>query len=178
MLPPRVTALALAAVLLSPAFGATAQELPRSGEFTVFFAHLNPHPFGAVPVGDGNVAFALTYVTGSVNAAGTGFMHNFRGRCVGLLTSNQAAGTSGLMGYCDWQDPYGDHIFESFTTNGPVNRVEGPLGGVQSHGTFVGGTGRYEGITGEVAITVFGATATPDGYDQVIGQKVGYYQLP
>jgi hypothetical protein len=174
----RAVPLASAALTICCVAGASAQELPRSGDFTVSFAHVNPDPFGAVPVGDGNVAFALTYITASVNAAGAGFMHDLRGRCVGILITNQAAGTSRIDGHCDWQDAEGDHIFEAFSTNGQVNRVEGPMGGVQSVGRFLGGTGKYHGLTGEMTITLFGATTTPDGYTQVLGRKDGHYQLP
>ncbi|MCC6735895.1 MAG: hypothetical protein IT534_07170 [Bauldia sp.] len=173
-----LTRLASAAFLTALAGAAIAQELPRSGEFTSFFTHVNPNPFGAVPVGDGNVAFALTFISASVNAAGEGFMHDLRGRCIALQTINSAAGTFEVEGYCDWQDQAGDHIFESFWSDGPTPLVEGPLGGKETFGRFVGGTGRYEGITGDVTITVFGASTTHDGYEQVIGGKVGTYTLP
>lgn len=174
----RVAALLPIAVVFGIASGAGAQEMPRSGTFTSYFTHVNPHPFGAVPVGDGNVAFSLTFISASVNAAGEGFMHDLRGRCIALQTINQTNGTFEVEGYCDWQDPAGDHIFESFWSDGPTPLVEGPLGGKETFGRFVGGTGKYEGLTGEVTITVFGATATHDGYEQVIGQKIGHYQLP
>jgi len=174
----RIAPLASAAFLACCVTGASAQEMPRSGDFTVYFAHVNPAPFGAVPVGDGNIAFALTYITGSVNAAGAGFMHDLRGRCIGLLTRNPANGTSTLEGHCDWQDSDGDHVFESFSTNGPFQHAEGPMSGLQSIGRFVGGTGKYAGITGEMTITISAATTTPDGYTQVLGSKVGHYQLP
>lgn len=149
-----------------------AQELPRSGDVTFYFTHVNPTPFAPIPLADGRIALPLTFISAAVNEAGSGFMHNVRGRCAALQIVNPSDGTFTVEGYCDWQDPDGDHIYESFWSDGPT-----PLAGGTTHGRWDGGTGKYEGITGDVTISVFGATTATGGYGQVVGSKTGNYQL-
>jgi hypothetical protein len=161
------------ALLAATAASSAAQELPKTGDFTIYWTHVNPTPFAPVPVGDGSVALALTFISGSVNTDGPGsFLHDARGRCLALQIIDQAAGTFTVQGYCDWQDRAGDHVFETFWSDGVT-----PFGG-NTYGRFVGGTGKYEGISGEVTITAYGGTTTSDGYGQAIGVKVGSYQIP
>lgn len=168
----RLAALGVAGafIMSGPTF---AQELPRSGSFTAYFVHVNPAPFPPVPLGDGRIMIPLTFVTSLANAAGSGLLHNVRGSCVGIQTVNPTAGNFEVQGTCAFQDPAGDWIYESFHSDGVT-----PLAGGTTIGTFLGGTGKYAGITGTVTLTPYGLTTGALGLTQVVGQQVGTYQLP
>lgn len=153
--------------------GAAAQDLARSGEATVFWAHVNPAPFDPVPVGDGRIAVVATFITGTFNQAGSGFMHNMRARCVALQTIDPAAAMLEVDGYCDYQDTDGDHVYVSFWSDGPQ-----PMAGIQTQGQFVGGTGKYAGLQGSVAIRPYNPSTSQDGYGQFLGHMTVTYQLP
>lgn len=116
------------ALLAATVASSTAQELPKTGDFTIYWTHVNPTPFAPVPVGDGSVALALTFISGSVNTDGPGsFMHDARGRCLALQIIDQAAGTFTVQGYCDWQDRAGDHVFETFWSDGVTPSAAIPM---------------------------------------------------
>ena len=54
---------------------------------------------------------------------------------------------TGLIGRAVWTDDRGDQVFSELTGNGTST-------GNKLVGTFVGGTGRYAGATGELRILV------------------------
>lgn len=161
------------AVVLLSVSGAAAQELARSGEATIFWAHVNPAPFDPVPIGDGRIAVVATFITGTFNQTGAGFMHNMRARCVALQTIDPAAAMLEVEGYCDYQDRDGDHIYVSFWSDGPQ-----PMAGIQTAGQFVGGSGKYTGLQGTVDISPYNPSTTQEGYGQFLGHMTVNYQLP
>lgn len=152
---------------------AEAQEIPRSGEATVFWAHVNPGPFAPIPLGDGRTAAVATYITAAFNQTGAGLMHAMRARCVALLTSNPTAATLEVVGHCDYQDLAGDHIYLSFGSQGPQ-----PLASIRTVGDILGGTGKYAGIDGTIAIRPYNQSTSIEGYVQFLGEMTVTYQLP
>lgn len=84
-----------------------------------------------------------------------------------------AGNTRELAGYCLLNDSSGDTIFERWQCTGTVNPdvCEGTM-------EYFGGTGKFEGITGEATITITTVARNPDtlsssGYTTI----TGWYEL-
>jgi hypothetical protein len=126
-------------VIAAVALGARAEEpvTPREGQFTARWVVTGEwRGLGLGPAREVLVAD----LTGRLDAApgGSGLIVDLSTRCLVLWDS-----ASGAAGRCRWRHPSGDEIF---------GEVEGDLlaGGKPVVGRFVGGTGRYTGITGEL----------------------------
>jgi hypothetical protein len=130
-----VTGLLAASIL---ALGARAEEpaTPREGEFTARWVVTGEWR----GLGLGAAREVLVADLGGrldVTPGGSGPIVDLATRCLVLWDSS-----SGAAGRCRWRHPSGDEIF---------GEVEGDLlaAGKPVVGRFVGGTGRYAGITGE-----------------------------
>ncbi len=78
------------------------------------------------------------------------------------ITLNDSA--TGMIGRAVWTDERGDQAFSEL-------RGEGTATGSRINGTFIGGTGRYAGVTGAYEFAWRFVLETEDG--QVQGQSVG-----
>src|SRR5262245_8650223 len=80
---------------------------------------------------------------------------------VSLVVLDRTAKTLDVRGYCNYADRGGDRVFEEFSTPGPV-----ALGGaVKYAGKWVGGTGKFSGLSGDFDISTSGNVA-PEGLFQ------------
>lgn len=81
--------------------------------------------------------------------------------------------TRELAGYCLLNDASGDTIFERWQCTGTVNPdvCEGTI-------EYFGGTGKFEGITGEGTITITTVARNPDTLSSAGFTKItGWYEL-
>ena len=83
----------------------------------------------------------------------------FRGDAIALSDSE-----SGMVGRAAWTDEHGDQVFSELRGGGPAK-------GSHVTGTFIGGTGRYAGATGNYEFTWQYVLAAEDGTVQ--GRAVG-----
>lgn len=83
----------------------------------------------------------------------------FRGDAIALSDSE-----SGMVGRAAWTDEHGDQVFSELRGGGPAK-------GSHVLGTFIGGTGRYAGATGNYEFTWQYVLAAEDGTVQ--GRAVG-----
>jgi hypothetical protein len=126
----------------SLAFGnsaAVAQQVPKlppegTTHFTTYFS---VHPAHVVEmVDDSSITVAeLTGIT--VNPDGEPYFHNMVVRC--LVTIRVVKGEQDLYGACKETDKDGDYTSTTFDSKAHY---------------FIGGTGKYQGITGEAPFTV------------------------
>jgi hypothetical protein len=131
----------LAALLL--AFGAipsvSAAELPKSGKFS---AHLGWVSKGEAQALGANRTVTSATIDGVVfNDAGKGFLNRARADCSGLLDINQ--GQVSAAGVCVMTDADGDKINLDWKCTGPMPTCAG-----DQH--FAGGTGKYNGASGNM----------------------------
>jgi hypothetical protein len=149
-----------------------AQELPNEGKFSITYTAVNPTPSKGIVVGKDREVTASTLLMMAVNDAGSGLLHNMAGRCVSLVVLDRTAKTLDVRGYCNYADRGGDQVFEEFSTPGPVS-----LGGpVKYAGKWVGGTGKFTGLSGDFDISTSGNVA-PEGLFQAAGKKTGSYKI-
>ena len=117
---------------------ASAAEQPKTGTYS---AH-----FGWVFKGDvQEMGPNRTIYSGMVNGvmfndAGKGFMHKSRVDCV--LMNDVVQGKANAKGTCVVMDAAGDKIFVEWKCSGPMPSCPGDE-------KFVGGTGKFTGITGD-----------------------------
>ena len=149
-----------------------AQDLQNEGKFSITYTAVNPAPVKPVTVGkDREVAVSALIMT-AVNDGGSGLLHNMSGRCVSIGVLDRAAKTLDVRGYCNYADRGGDQVFEEFSTPTPV-----ALGSpVKYAGKWVGGTGKFTGLSGDFEISTSGNVA-PEGLFQAAGKKVGSYRI-
>lgn len=112
-----------------------------------------------IPLGTGRQA-SLADLRGTLQLAGASRPAvGFRGDAIALTDSE-----SGMVGRAAWTDERGDQVFSEL-------RGGGPSKGSHVTGTFIGGTGRYAGATGNYEFTWQYVLAAEDGTVQ--GRAVG-----
>jgi hypothetical protein len=158
------------ACLCAPA--AFADDMARTGEYTVIYTGINTSPIKPLPIGLNRALVPSHATMTAVNTAGSGFLHNLAGRCVGMATLDNDAKTVESHGHCVYADAAGDQIFEKYDY--PVQAQ-----GVNLKGTaeWTGGTGKFAGISGDVQLTNTRLSAMTDGITQVSGTKKGRYSF-
>ena len=103
---------------------------------------------------------AIVQLKGSVMLVGERHLGlGFQAEAIGFSDSE-----TGLTGRCVWTDSHGEEVWSELQGQsvGSGNRVTG---------TFTGGTGRYEGVTGEYAFEWQYVVAAEDG--EISGRAIG-----
>jgi mono/diheme cytochrome c family protein len=167
-----VAAFSIASVVaMSTASGQGAELEPR-GDFDLTVSLAETDGGTPVAVGEGRMAMAVTQTARLFNAGGTGaFLHAAIGNCASYQVIDVAAGTIEINGYCSYRDGDGDAAYEQFATDGAV-----PLDAVAMTGTWIGGTGKFEQLEGEVT-TEFAAAVQDGNMVLTGGSKTGSYRL-
>ncbi len=130
------------AVALLVAFGAAipavAEDLPKSGTYSAHFGWVFD---GKVQELGPDRSVSSGVVNGVMfNDAGKGFMHKSRVDCA--LMNDVKQGQANAKGTCVVTDADGDKVFVEWKCTGPMPSCPGDE-------KFVGGTGKYAGITGD-----------------------------
>lgn len=164
--------LALPLISLASAQPAPIPEFAREGDFTLtyYFANVTPANITPVPGGDNRTAVVNVNVAWLVNSAGSGFGHLMTGHCM-----NQQRSEGGVVveshGNCVYTDREGDQLFE---------RTDRMPGDTFTTGQWIGGTGKYAGVssTFEIRGVAIEAGRSELGYRMTLGVKTGHYTLP
>jgi hypothetical protein len=125
----------------------SAQEVLKQGKFSVTFTSVNPDPAKPVELGNREIAIGSPIIT-AVNDTETGFLHAMAGRCNIMVDHDQKTRTYDGRGYCNLANSDGEQIYMEFNTPTPVT-IGGTAG---AKGKFIGGTGRFAGLSGEFDI--------------------------
>lgn len=108
----------------------------------------------------------------AMNAEGAAFLHNQTGRCLGWWQVDKAAAAYEQHVHCTYTDFDGDHIFERADFD--TQALDGPRIGT---GRWLGGTGKYRGLSGVFEIRVRTLRSARAGLVQYVGTKQGHYRL-
>lgn len=149
---------------------ASADELPRSGDYSVIYTGVNITPIKPMPIGHNQAVIPSHVTMTAVNTAGSGFLHNLTGRCIGMATTDNDAKTVESHGRCVYADASGDQIFEKYDY--PVQAQSANLTGTAE---WTGGTGKFAGVSGDVKLSTARLSPMTDGVVQVSGTKIGRY---
>ena len=131
--------LLVAGMLTFGSVGGVAQEvekLPPSGT-THFTTYFSVHPAHVVEMVEDSSITVAELVGITVNPDGEPHFHNMVVRC--LVTIRVVKGEQDLYGACKETDKDGDYTSTTFDSKAHY---------------FIGGTGKYEGITGEAPFTI------------------------
>jgi hypothetical protein len=154
-------AAAIAAAGLSLA--AAAADLPRSGSYSAHYAWTFS---GEVQeVGPNRMVYVGALPGVTFNDAGKGFLHKTRTDCTILNDVNQ--GRANANGACVVTDGEGDKAFLEYKCSGPMPTCPGEF-------RWVGGTGKYTGISGTSKFQGNFIGATGAGWSDWSGE----YKLP
>ena len=125
-----------------------------------------------VPMGEKRFYLSYEYMGVLVSDTGKGFIHNMSVHGIGSLhgVKGMVEQESGIEVYTDSD---GDKVFQDYKGTG------GKLGvHTEGVGTFVGGTGKYTGITGERKWSYTKLHPAAEGTFQGIVKIKGKYKLP
>ncbi|MFZ1007141.1 MAG: hypothetical protein WAN65_09905 [Candidatus Sulfotelmatobacter sp.] len=116
---------------------ASAADMPKSGKYSAHFGWVFK---GDVQELGTDRSVALGMVDGVIfNNAGSGFLHKVRADCA--LMNDVDHGHANAHGTCVMTDPDGDKVFLEWKCAGTMPACPGDE-------RFVGGTGKYKGISG------------------------------
>ena len=130
---------------------ATAQQAPAAGEWRTFEGNWTASGTRtSLDLGSDHRA-SIVHLNGSLLLTGENTPVGFGGEFVGFTDTQ-----SGMVGRAVWTDERGDQVFSDLKGEwvGTGNRVAG---------TFLGGTGRYAGATGEYEFQWQYVLAAEDG---------------
>jgi hypothetical protein len=147
---------------------ANAQSLPAEGPVAVTFTATQAPAAKPMSIGDGKEYTLLSYAMTASNDAGNPILNNMGGRCLFERTVDTAAKATESHGFCAYVDNDGDQIFEKCASN-PGNA---PMGC-----QLTGGTGKFQGLQADLAITVGPLKSNYEGIAQAIGHKKGSYRI-
>ena len=166
---PSATALGL---LLLGTITARAEDMPRQGDFRITYTSTSISAQKPVVIGENRTASASINMMTAVNESGGRLLHNMAGRCTSAPLIDNTAKTLENHGYCDYVDADGDHVFEKWDY--PVQ----PLGAVnEGTGEWIGGTGKFAGLSGTMKIRSRRLNSLTEGAVQVVGEKLGSYSF-
>jgi hypothetical protein len=119
-------------------------------------------------------AYATWEVFGVIlSDTGEGLFHNTTNRCVGAWFGER--GNWEGEGYCTYTLKDGEKVFMSFKHGGKMGIPPPPAKGT---GKFIGGTGKYSGIQGELEFTSYTLRPASEGIMQSCNKGKIRYKLP
>ena len=156
------------ATFVAYASSATAQ-MAKEGEIS--FSTVFVGASVALPMGDERLQLNYEGTGLSLAASGKGFGHYSTMWCVGSLQAvkGQFDNDAGL---CQTTFPDGDKTYVTYKTKGALGK---PAKGTW---TYVGGTGKYEGITGGGELIRISGRPAKEGTFQSNNMITGSYKLP
>jgi hypothetical protein len=166
----------LASVLsltLVVAFGSIANaQLAKEGTFSIIeYGNLPGEGVKVIAMGEERVHCTYENTGILVNDAGKGFLHRAASHWLGQL--HAVNGVKQLeTGFAVYTDADGDNVYLTFDWKGIAFKSS------EGTGTFVGGTGKYTGITGSCEMTWCPAPQPKKDVFQGITTLKGHYKLP
>ena len=158
----------LVALLMTMFSSATFADEASSGKFALegFFAGTA----NFLDAGNGNLTVTYDGVMGVKAIEGNTFGDNSTWHCAGALTA--LGGTfDNEIGICKLQFADGDTAFMTYVGSGALGK---PASGT---GHFIGGTGKYEKISGKLEFHRNSLKSAKDGYVQARNINRGSYSL-
>ncbi len=166
-------AAALAVIVFLPWFGqACAQSVTGEGPFAANFVGYAQTDVEPLRVGPGRLVGVTDSTLTAMSADNAAFLHNQTGRCIGKWTVDEAAETFEQRVHCTYTDADGHQIYERADFDRqPLNA---PRVGT---GRWLGGSGKYEGLSGVFEIRTRTLRPARKGIVQYVGTKQGHYRL-
>ncbi|TPE46777.1 hypothetical protein [Amaricoccus solimangrovi] len=163
----------LSVVAMHAGLAAQAQSVAGEGSFAANFVGYAEDSVPPVAIGPARFAGIVNSTLTTMNAENARFLDHQTGRCLGIWETDEAAGTFQEHVRCAYTDADGDQIFER------ADFDEQPLEGDNvGTGRWVGGTGKYAGLSGVFEIRVRVLRSAREGIVQYVGTKQGRFGLP
>jgi hypothetical protein len=157
------------------AFGQSlmAGELPKEGTFSVkIVADATYRALKAVTTGEERLQFNHEGHGVTLNDAGEGFLHDASFHAMGAFhTVNGVYDEAGDRGFFVLFDTDGDQVLLTYVSHGSLAATKATF-------KLVGGTGKYNGITGGGEWTWKSVTPAAEGTFQGYISAKGHYKLP
>jgi len=158
-------------LVLLVAFGqaATARDLPKQGTFSA--KDYGQFTGKVIAMGEKRVHCTYEGIGTVVNDAGKGFLHDAGSHILGQL--HAVNGNKELeTGFIVYTDADGDKVYLTYDWKGIAFKSS------EGTGTFVGGTGKYTGITGSCEMTWRPTPSAKKDSSHGVSTLKGHYKLP
>lgn len=150
-----------------------AQSVSGEGPFAANFVGYADNEIEPLQIGPGRFVGLVNSTLTAMNAENAEFLHNQTGRCIGNWTVDEVAKRFREQVNCTYTDADGDQIYESADFD--EQPLEEPNVGT---GRWLGGTGKYEGLSGVFEIRTRTLRSAREGIVQYVGTKKGQFSLP
>lgn len=150
-----------------------AQSVAGEGSFAANFVGYADAEGEPLQIGPDSFVGITNSTLTAMNADNADFLHNQTGRCVGNWTVDNVSQTFEQHVHCTYTDADGDQIYER------ADFEEQPLDAPRvGTGRWLGGSGKYNGLSGVFEIRTRTLRAAREGLVQYVGTKQGQYRLP
>lgn len=144
-----------------------AEVIPPEGSVSVTYTATQIPPPKPMPIGGGREFALVNQAMAASNDSGSPILHNMGGRCQVSRLVDTSMKSVEVHGFCTYVDKDGDQTFEQCDF----------LPGQPNKCKITGGTGKFDGLQGELVITFEVAKSNFDGISQSIGHKKGAYKF-
>ena len=144
---------------------------PSAAKFSVTYTFTTSTPASPIDIGGGRDLIANHYLVTMMNDDGTGFLNLVAGHCINVRFTVRDTGSVDTRAYCNFRDRDHDTLFAEYTTGTPK-----PSKAISNRWTFMSGTGKYFGVSGEAEDSNSNNLSTQGGY-QAAGKLVGFYTI-
>ncbi len=166
---PRCGAFAASLIALSTLAAHAEAPFPSAAKFSITYTFATSIPASPIDIGGGRDLIANHYLVAMVNDDGTGFLNLVAGRCVDVRFTVRETGSVDTKAYCNFRDRDHDTLYAEYTTGTPK-----PSQAITNRWTFVSGTGKYFGVSGEAEDSNSNNLSMQGSY-QAAGKLVGFY---
>ena len=165
----KTVVLIISLLILASAGSVLAEEMAREGSFSGRTSWTVS--FTALPMSKKFLQLNYNGYGVAVSDTGKGLLHNASAHVVGglLIKKGLYDNDSGLICYTRTD---GDKIFVTYKTSGKMGK------GAKGSGTFVGGTGKFEGITGTLEFKRYQLRPPAKGAGASFALTKGTWKLP
>ncbi|AZQ65934.1 hypothetical protein EF888_01595 [Silicimonas algicola] len=151
---------------------AQAQSVSGEGPFAANFVGYADNEVEALQIGPGRFVGLTNSILTAMSADNADFLHNQTGRCLGTWSVDENRKTFEQEVSCTYTDADGDQIYESAVFD------EQPLDAQHvGTGRWLGGSGKYEGLSGVFEIRTRSLQSAREGLVQYVGTKQGRFSL-
>jgi hypothetical protein len=158
--------LVLGLLLAGPAFA----DIAKNG--TVAARATDATTAKALELGNDRTLYVLDSVLVVQGDDPNGLLHNMTGQCYALEEVVNGTGAGMATGHCTYTDGDGDKIFETLKLGRASGKDE-----ASGKSTLTGGTGKFQGISGEVTHTRRLLASPAEGVYPGVGRLSGSYSI-
>ena len=147
------------------------EQFPSKGKFSITYTFATSTPGAPIEIGGGRDMIVGRDLVATYNDAEAAIRDLTAGKCVNIRFTIREKRAIDSNAYCHFKDRDGDELFTSYTTGGEVS-----ANAITITWTFISGTGKYDGISGQASASNSNNLDDQGAY-QAAGKMTGSYKI-